>query len=154
MESISLTKFLDMYSEIYEALDKSYDKPQELPTCVDFIYKKNNNNKLEPICDSCGKHHALHISSTYCENFIDNNFGYCKLCNKHISNHMYTEKFFYLPLDVKVNLELYVIQMMLYSEFAVLYKNLCIDILKQVYIDNYRELLLLRNKKAYHDIIN
>lgn len=84
-------------------------------TCDSFVYEKNEHNKIIERCKNCNLPQTMHQSQEFCGKYEDNTFSYCKKCDRHISQHFYTEKFSKLREDKKYMIQMKQIALSVYA---------------------------------------
>lgn len=152
-ENIELGHVISFY--ICDKCDYPYSSHT---TCSKFVYKKNpSTKKLENICENCNMIHYDHILTKNvfsCENFNDNNFGYCNTCDHHITEHVYNNLYHKLKQNIKSKITENLLCIKIEAIRSPLFRLLVNDINNRIYVENYIKLYEKQNKNGYHDIIS
>lgn len=121
-------------------------------SCQQFVYKFDEAKKIIQTCETCGLHHSYHTQVECCNNFDDNNFGYCKTCNHHISGHYYNKKFRKLKNKNEVIQNYLRLTIASMSSGELTYKLLVGDLAMRIYSADYTNLIGIVNKKRYSSV--
>ncbi len=105
-------------------------------SCESFSYRYIDK-RLVTKCDNCNLHYNFHVKKSFCGKFVDNSLGFCKECDRHLSQHFYTKKYSNMKEIAQRTVMLKSLELNMYVLVNPLYRGVADDINGRIYTDDY-----------------